>query len=209
MGKRNAQSLLFGVGIFELELRAVDLLAGKEGRVAGFFDLDLLQHLPHYHLDVLVVDPHTLQPIDFLNLVDQIARQLLNPENPQDVVRDPVAVHQQVTLLDVIPFLDADVLAFGDQILDGLLISFGRRDHDASLGLIVLAEFNTTLAFADYREVLRLAGLEQLSDAWQTSGDVPRLRRFTRDPREDITRLHVRPVINRENSIDRHEVARL
>jgi len=47
MGERNAQSLLFGIGVFDVELRAVDLLAGKEGRVAGFFDLYLLQHLPH------------------------------------------------------------------------------------------------------------------------------------------------------------------
>src|SRR5271163_994710 len=173
MRERDAQSLLFGIDVFELKLRAVDLLTGKEGRVAGFFDLDLLQHLPHYYLNVLVVDPHTLQPIDFLNLVDQIARQLLNPENPQDVVRDPVAVHQKVTPLDVIPFLDADVLAFGDQIFDWLLVFFGRGYDDASLGLIVLTKFDTAVAFADYREILRLARFKQLGDTWQTSGDVP------------------------------------
>jgi hypothetical protein len=73
-----------------------------------------LQHLPHDHLDVLVVDAHTLQAIDFLDLVDQIARQLFHPQDPQDVVRDPVTVHQQIAFLDVVTLLNTDVLALGD-----------------------------------------------------------------------------------------------
>ena len=62
------------------ELGAVDLLAGEEGRLARVLDLDLLQHLADDHLDVLVVDAHALQPVDLLDLVDQVARQLLDPK---------------------------------------------------------------------------------------------------------------------------------
>ena len=43
-----------GVGLVELDL--VDLLALDQVGVAGIDDLDLLQHLPDDHLDVLVVD---------------------------------------------------------------------------------------------------------------------------------------------------------
>ena len=38
-------------------------------RVARIVDLHAAQHLPHDHLDVLVVDLHALQPVDVLHLV--------------------------------------------------------------------------------------------------------------------------------------------
>src|SRR5262249_60501191 len=130
-------------------------------------------------------------------------------ENMQDVVRHPIPVHQEITLLDEVSFLDADVLALRDKVLDRLLALIGRGNNDAPLRLIVLAEFDATLAFADDREILRLARLKQLGDAGETAGDVAGLRGFARDAGKDITRLDVRPVIDRENRVDRHEVAHL
>ena len=47
---------------------------------------DLAQHLPHDDLDMLVVDLHALQPVDLLNLVDQVVRQLGHALQSQDVV---------------------------------------------------------------------------------------------------------------------------
>src|SRR5215467_11191669 len=41
-------------------VRALDLLARDEARVARILDLHAAQHLPHDHLDVLVVDAHAL-----------------------------------------------------------------------------------------------------------------------------------------------------
>src|SRR5215472_11816457 len=181
MRERGAQPLFFDIDVFEVELGTVNLLASEKGRVARFLDLDLLQHLAHDHLDVLVVNAHTLQSVYLLNLVNQIARQLLDP----------------------------DVLTLGYQILDRLLILFGRGDDNASLGLIVFAEFDAALTLADNRKILWLARFEQFGDAWQTASDVACLRRFARDPCEDIPRLHVRPVVNRKNGVYRHEVTRL
>ena len=167
-----------GLGVLQLEFDAVDLLAGEEGRLARVLDLHLLQHLAHDHFDVLVVDAYALEPIDLLDLVDQVARELLDPENAQDVVRHPVAVDHQIALEDVVALLDAEVLALRDQVLDGLTLTVRRHHEDAALGLVVLAEFDAALALADDREILRLAGLEQLGDARQTAGDVAGLRRF-------------------------------
>ena len=73
----------------------------------GSVDLDLLQHLANDHLDVLVVDLHALEAIDLLDLVDEIARQRLDAQDAQDVVRHRIAVHQQIALLDVVAFLHA------------------------------------------------------------------------------------------------------
>ena len=75
------------------------------------------------------------------------------------------------------------MLALGDQILDRRLVLLCGRDDDAPLGLIVLAELDAALAFADDCKVLRLASFEQLGNTRQAAGDVPGLRGFTRDPR--------------------------
>src|SRR5271169_3165806 len=124
-------------------------------------------------------------------------------------MRHPVAVHQEVALLDVIAFLHADVLALRDQVLDRLLVVLGRRNDDAPLRLVVLAEFDAAVALADDREILRLARLEQFGDTRQTARDVTRLRGFARDARQDVAGLDVRPVVDRKDRVDRHEVARL
>src|SRR4029077_7400246 len=121
----------------------------------------------------------TLQPVDLLDLVDQVARQLLDPKNFQDIVRHAVAVHYQVAFQDVIALLDADVLALGNLILFRLPLV--RHHHEAPLGLVVLAALDAPLAFADDREILRLPRVEQLGDPRQTAGDVARLRAFPRD----------------------------
>jgi hypothetical protein len=82
---------------------------------------DLLQHLANDDLDVLVVDRHALQPVDVLDLVDQVGGELLDALDRQDVVRRRVALDDGVTLLDHVAVLQVDVLALRDQILLGLL----------------------------------------------------------------------------------------
>ena len=59
-------------------------------------DLHPAHHLADDHLDVLVVDVHALQPVDLLDLVDQVALQLLLAAHAQDVVRVDRAVHQRL-----------------------------------------------------------------------------------------------------------------
>ena len=79
-------------GVHFLELDLIHLLTLDEGRIARIDDLDLLQHLANDHLDVLVVDGHALQPVDVLDLVDQVVRELLDPLDRQDVVRRRMTV---------------------------------------------------------------------------------------------------------------------
>ena len=109
--------LAFGRGpsVDLVHLDLVDLLALDEVGLAGFVDLDLLQHLPNDHFDVLVVDRHALEPIDLLDLIDQVAGKLLDPFDRQDVVRRRVAFDDEVALLDHVAVLQVDVLALGDE----------------------------------------------------------------------------------------------
>ena len=96
----------------------------------GFDDLDLLQHLANDHLDVLVVDQHALEPVDLLDLIDEVARQLLDALDRQDVVRGRVAVEDVLALLDGVAFLQMERLALRDQVLDGLGAVFLGLDDD-------------------------------------------------------------------------------
>ena len=102
------------------ELDPVDMVARDVAAVAGLDDLDLLQHLADDHLDVLVVDQHALQPVDLLDLVDEIGGQRLDAPDGQDVVRCRIAVEDVVALLDDVAFLEMERLALRDQVLDRL-----------------------------------------------------------------------------------------
>ena len=76
---------------------------GDEARLARIGDRHPAQHLAHDHLDVLVVDLHALQPVDVLHLVDDVARQRLDPLQAQDVVRVGRAVDDRLALVDHLP----------------------------------------------------------------------------------------------------------
>ena len=112
-----------------LELGEIDLLAVEEVGVAGIGDIDLLQHLAHDHLDVLVVDQHALQPVDLLDLVDEIGRQLLDALDGENVVRGGIAVDDILALLDDVAILQMDVLRLRDQIFDRLGAVFRGLDR--------------------------------------------------------------------------------
>src|SRR6185295_9513134 len=196
-----------GVGLFELD--EINLFAGQERRRAAVLDFRLLKHLAHDHFDMLVVDLHALQPIDLLDFLDQIDRQLLHALDAQDVVGARVSFDDEVSLLHEITFAHADVLRFRQQILDRiLLLVLWLQDH-APLVLVVLAELDIAVGLGEHRAVLGLARLEQLRHPRQTAGDVAGLGAFRRNTREHVARLHFRAVLDRQNRIDGERITRL
>ena len=118
--------LELGVDLVDLELSICS--PWHHVGLAGVVDLDLLQHLANDHLDVLVVDLHALEPVDLLDLVDQIVGELLDALDRQDVVRRRIAFDDVVALLDGVAVLKMDVLALRDQILRRLHVLLGRLD---------------------------------------------------------------------------------
>ena len=164
------------VGLQELDL--VHVLAGQIAGIARVQDLHLLQHLAHDHFDVLVVDRHALEPVDLLDLVDQVVGQRLDAENAQDVVRRRVAVEQILAALDDVAFLHGEVLALGHQVFHRLRILSFRRDGDAALVLVVAPELDPARGLGDHGVVFGTARFEQLGHARQTTGDVAGLSAF-------------------------------
>jgi hypothetical protein len=66
---------------------------------------------------VLVVDADALQPVDLLDLVDEIRVQLLLAEDRQDVVRVARTVHERLTRADAVAVLDVHVDAARQRVL--------------------------------------------------------------------------------------------
>ena len=158
---------------------------------------------------MLVVDLHALEPVDVLDLVDEVLGQRLDAHHAQDVVWHRVAVHQRVAALDVVALLDADGLALGQQIFGRLGRFVVRTNDNAPFGLVVLAELDAPVDLADDGEVLGLARLEQLGDARQATGDVAGLRRPLGNAREHVARVHLGARLDRQDRVDRKQVARL
>src|SRR6516164_1826421 len=201
---------LFGRPRIDLvELDLVDLLALDQLGLTRVVDLHLLQHLANDHLDMLVVDRNALQPIDVLDLVDEIGGELLDALDRQNVVRRWVALDDGVALLDHVAVLQVDVLALGDQVLLRLFTLVGRLDDDAALVLVVASEADGARGFGDDGGLLRPARLEQLRHPRQATGDVAGLGALGRDARDDVARLHLRSRIDRDDGVDCELVARL
>jgi hypothetical protein len=103
--------------IFVKKAESIHLLLEKKLCVTHFFDPDPPKHLPYDHLDMLVVDMHTLKPVDLLNRIDKIPLQLLHTADRENVVRIERAVHKRFARPYAIAFLDVDVRSARDRIL--------------------------------------------------------------------------------------------
>ena len=197
----------FGVDL--LELATIQLFSDQEHRVSAVCNLHLLQHLANNDLDVLVIYLHALQAVDLLNFLDQVMGQHLDAKHSEDVVGHWVAIHQRIAGFHVIAFLNADVLAPGDQIFLGLALAACRDHDDAALGLVVLTELDAAVGFGDDGMVLRLAGFEQLRHPWQAAGDVPGFGRLARYACQHVAGIDFLPVLHRKDGVHGHEIAGL
>ena len=108
--------------------------------------------------------------------------------------------------LDDVAVLQVDVLALRDQVLDRLG-AVVRVQRQATLVLVVAAELDRAGLLRDDGRILRTARLEQLRHARQTAGDVAGLGALGRDTGEHVAGLDLRARIDREDRVDRQQVA--
>ena len=188
------------------EPELVHLLVDEELGVADVLDLHPPHHLPRDDLDVLVVDVDALQPVDLLDLVHQVRLQRLLAEHVQDVVRVRRPVHQRLAGPDALALLHVDVHAARQRVLARLGARLVRHDDDLPLPLDDAAVLHDAVDLRDDRRLARLARLEELHDARQTSRDVLGLGRLARNLREHVARRHHLAVLHHQVGVHRHVV---
>src|SRR6478609_4760135 len=170
------------------EGHAVDLLAPEPLGVTRIRDANLTEHLADDDLDVLVVNRHALETIDFLHLADEELVERGRPEDLEDLVRIGGAFGQVLALVDDVAGLHDDVLAVRDQVFlfgAGLFLA----DDELALAADGTFERNDTLDAGHLGGFLRAAGFEQLGHARETTGDVLGHGRLARRLGEQGTRL--------------------
>ena len=96
---------------------AVQLLTAQQRGLARVQHLGLAQHLADDHLDVLVVDLHTLQPVHVLDLAHQVVGQRLDALQAQDVVRVRLTVRDDFAALDGFTLEHVQLPPLRDQLL--------------------------------------------------------------------------------------------
>src|SRR5690606_25895262 len=115
-----------------------NLLTSDEAGIARIDDIYTTQHLTHDYFNVLVVDLHTLQAVDVLHFVDDVAGQTLNPLQAQDIVRIRRAIDDHLALVHNLAVVHQHLLLFGDQRFMADTIEVG--DDKTLLALGVLTE---------------------------------------------------------------------
>ena len=198
--------LAFGFDPFVLleHVCALDLLADDELGVAGGDDHHAAQHLPHDHLDVLVVDLHALQAVHILHLVDDVTGKRFDALQAQDVVRIGRPVDDRLALVHDLAIVHQDMLFLRDEELVRDAIHVG--DHQALLAFGVLAERHGTGDLGKHAGILRRARLEQLGHPRQAAGDVARLRGFLGDTGQHVADRDILAVTHRDDRPDLERV---
>src|ERR1035441_4369609 len=105
-------------------------------------------------LDVFIVDGDALQPIDFLDLVDEVLLQFLRAADVENLVRVDRAFGELLPFLDVIALEDDDMSADRNEVFllhGGLLV----LDEDTALAAHTGPEVHDAL---DLRSNKRMAG---------------------------------------------------
>src|ERR1700749_4305894 len=147
--------------VFAQERRAIDLLAPEPLGVTRIRDADLAEHLADDDLDVLVVDRHALEPIDFLHLADEELVERGRPEDLKDLVRIGGALGEGLALVDDVAGLHNNVLPVRDQMffLGGSLLV---ADDELALAADGAFEREDAIEAGPLGRFLRSAGFEKL-----------------------------------------------
>src|SRR5437764_1130009 len=157
--------------VLRLEVRPVDEQARQELRGPRVDDRDPLEHLPDDDLDVLVVDLHTLRPVDLLDLLGQVDLHRPWPAYPQQLVPVDGALGCLLADLDVVAVGHPQPDALGDLVVHDLVAAVVGHNDDLPSPVAVL-DAHPAAHLGDGRLALGYPRLEDLLDTRQTLGDV-------------------------------------
>ena len=109
-------TLFADVAIDLFEVQALDLVTPEELGITGIADFDFAEHLADDDFNVLVIDFHTLQTVNFLHFVDQVFLELVWPKDLQNFMRHDRAFGELVALLHEVSVEHDDVLGTRDEV---------------------------------------------------------------------------------------------
>ena len=148
--------------VFSSKVEFVDKFLIKECGVSGVVDLNFAHHLTNNDLEVLIVDLHTLQTIDVLNLIDDVFLNCRRTLDGKDVCWCGDTIGKWGTSTNGVMLLNQDLLGSANKVLT-LLARLGGNDNFA-VTTFHLTHSDLTVNFADDGGVGRVTRLEQFGN---------------------------------------------
>ncbi len=134
---------------------------------------------------MLIVDLHTLEAVNLLDLTNQVIGQVFNALQPEDIVGIRLAVSDSLAANNLLALEHVEMTPLRNQLLVTLAVLFSK--DQATLALGFLAEADRTRVLGHDRRILWLTRFEQVGHTRQTTGDIAGLGRRLWDARDDIT----------------------
>ena len=123
-------------------------------------DLYLAQHLSNDNLNVLVINGHTLEAVDLLNLIHDVFGQLFHALKAQDVVSTERSIAYDFALFDLLAVEYSDRSPFRNQRFHWVTVQ--GCNHQAALTLGFFTERNGAGRLGENRWLLRFSRFEQV-----------------------------------------------
>ena len=183
------------------KLALIHNLLLKEASVARIYDIHLAHHLANDYLKVLVVDLHTLQTVNVLNLVHNVILNGSRALDIKDISRCNSTIRERCTGANEVVLLNKNLLRERNEIV--LHLSELRCHLNLAVTTLNLAEGNLTIDFAHDCGVRRIACLKQLGYTRQTTGDIAGASCCTRNLHEYLTLLDFFSLIYHKVSVHR------
>ena len=153
-----------------LILQRIHQSARQEIGISAFFNADLLQHLTHDHLDVLVADIYALQTVYALYLAEHVILHRTDSLDLQQIMRVHASFCQLVAGFQLLAVHHLDSGAVRNQVCLGFSrLMVGDDDFTLLLGIL---NHSRAAELRDNRKSLRLSGLKQLLYTGKTLRDI-------------------------------------
>src|ERR1700754_1113530 len=175
------------VVLFE-EFELIDRIFFEESCITRIDDRQLTHHLANDHLDMLVIDLHTLKTINFLDLIHNVFLNSKRSLDRKNIRRSYLTIGQLCAGLDKVTILCKDLPCQRNKILLHNTI-LGFHD-DLAVTTFDITKSYHTVDLADDSRVARITCLEQLRYAGQTTRDIPQLTKYTGDLHDYLTSSH-------------------
>ena len=171
--------------VFNHHFGALNLLTSDEVGITRIGDVHTTQHLANDHFNVFVGNLHTLQAVNLLHFLDDVASQGFDTLQTQDVVRINRAIDNGFTTVHHLTIVHQNLFFFRNQGFYCDAVGIG--DDQALFAFGFFTEGNSTRHFCQHTCVFWCTCLEQFCYARQTTGNVTGFGRGLWDTRQYIT----------------------
>ena len=155
---------------------------------------------------MFVVDLHTLGAVYQLDLIDQVALQLMNTANLQQRMGDNGAFGELLTFVDEVAFAHRQMLMQRNGV-----VFFGHTGHRVLDDQLPFApgqfiDFNKTVDLGNFSYILGHTGFKQFGNTRQTAGNVLVFSRLTGHSGDDHTRRNFGSVFDHQHGTRRKRI---